>query len=320
MRVSFLGGGTDYPEYFLRHGGAVLGTAIDKFNYVTTSRFPSHLFDYCVRVSYRKVELVNKVEDIEHRVFRHCVQFCGLERDIEIHNVADLPAFTGLGSSSSFTVALLQSLHSFKGEYRTPMELAYEAIYVERRLLQDNVGCQDQTLAALGGFHLIEFRAEDQIIAHKVPISPERMREFEAHLLILFSGIRRTAADVIAHQLKRIPYNIDTLREMRTMVDEGWDVLTSGQPLSAFGELLHRGWQAKRRLDDGVSSALIDALYERGREAGALGGKLLGAGGGGFLLLFAPPEKHEAIRKVFSDCHSLSAKINAPGSQVVFSY
>jgi len=164
VRISFFGGGTDYPEYFLQHGGSVLATAIDKFSYVTASPFLSHLFDYSVRVSYRKVELVKTISEMEHRVFRECLKFCNLEKDIELHNVADLPAFTGLGSSSAFTVSLLHALHSFKGEFVRPIDLAYEAIYVERHLVQDKVGCQDQLMAAMRGLNLVEFRTEEGIV------------------------------------------------------------------------------------------------------------------------------------------------------------
>lgn len=318
LRISFFGGGTDYPEYFLQEGGAVLATAIDKYSYVTASPFPSHLFDYGVRVSYRKVELAECVEDIEHNVYRECLRLCGLERDIELHNVADLPAFTGLGSSSAFTVSLLHALHSFKGEFRTPLQLAYEAVYVERHLLNDNVGCQDQTLAAFGGFNLIEFRGEDDILVHRVPISPTRMQELEQHLFIVFTGIKRKATDVVAKQLARVNENMNTLRRMRTMVDHGWDILTSNRSLTEFGELLHAAWQAKCSLDCGISNGEVDRLYELGLSMGALGGKLLGAGGGGFLLFFAPPETHDRLKHTFATYDSLSVHINAPGSEIVF--
>jgi D-glycero-alpha-D-manno-heptose-7-phosphate kinase len=277
------------------------------------------LFDYSVRVSYRQVELVKSVDDIEHNVYRECLRLCGLERDIELHNVADLPSFTGLGSSSTFTVALLHALHSFKGEFVTPLQLAYEAIYVERHLLKDNVGCQDQTLAAVGGFNLIEFRAEDDILIHRVPLSPQRLNEFEQHLFIVFTGIRRKAAEVVASQLKKIPNNGVTLRQMRRMVDQGWDILTSNKPLAEFGKLLHEAWMAKRSLDGGISNGEIDKMYESGREAGAWGGKLLGAGGGGFLLFFAPPAVHNNLRKTFVSRQVMTVKINAPGCEIIFS-
>lgn len=319
LRISFFGGGTDYPEHFNSEGGAVLATAIDKYSHVTASPFPSHLFDYAVRVSYRKVELVRHVSEIEHNVYRECLRWCGLERDIELHNVADLPAFTGLGSSSTFTVALLHALHCFKAEFVSPLKLAYEAIHLERHRLKEAVGCQDQALAAIGGFNLLEFRAEDDIVVHRVSIKGERLREFEQHLFVVFTGIRRKAVDVVAKQLGRVTLNRATLREMRTMVDEGWDILTSGRPLSQFGELLHRAWMAKRSLDDGVSNREIDRMYELGLSLGAMGGKLLGAGGGGFLLFFAPPERHAGLKKAFAGYATLSAKINAAGSQILFS-
>lgn len=319
VRISFFGGGTDYPEYFLNHGGAVLATAIDKFSYVTASPFLSHLFDYSVRVSYRKVELVKTLDEMEHRVFRECLKFCDLDKDIELHNVADLPAFTGLGSSSAFTVSLLQALHSFKGEFVRPLDLAYEAIYVERHLVQDKVGCQDQLMAAMGGFNLVEFRTEQDIIVNRVTMTPQRMAEFEQHLFIVFTGIRRKAADVVEKQLKRVGDNTDTLKKMRQMVDQGWDILTGNQDLSAFGKLLDEAWQAKRSLDQGISNGDIDQMYQRGREAGAWGGKLLGAGAGGFMLFFAPPEVHPKLATTFKDHQLLSVKINAPGSQLIFS-
>ncbi len=319
VRISFFGGGTDYPEYFLQHGGAVLATAIDKFSYVTASPFPSHLFDYLIRVSYRKVELVKTVEDIEHKVYRECLKFCGLDKDIELHNVADLPAFTGLGSSSAFTVSLLQALHSFKGEFIKPLDLAYEAIYVERHLVNDRVGCQDQLMSAMGGFNLVEFRTEEDIIVNRVSISPQRLAEFESHIFIVFTGIKRRAAQVVEKQLKRVGDNTETLKQMRKMVDQGWDILTSNQSLSAFGELLDKAWVAKRSLDTVISNPEIDRMYQLGQEAGAWGGKLLGAGAGGFMLFFAPPEVHPKLAKVFADHQILSVKINAPGSQIIFS-
>jgi D-glycero-alpha-D-manno-heptose-7-phosphate kinase len=295
----------------------VLATAIDKFSYVTASPFPSQLFDYSLRIAYRKVESVKSVAEIEHHVYRECLRLCGLEQDIELHNIADLPAFTGLGSSSTFTVALLHALHSFKGEFVRPMDLAYEAIHIERQCLGENVGCQDQTLAAVGGVQLIEFRAEDDIICHRVPLAPARRQELEAHLLLVFTRMTRRASDIVAAQLRRVDDNRPTLRRMRAMVDEGLDILTGGGPLEAFGALLHEAWEAKHSLDHGVSNAEIDALYRQGLEGGALGGKLLGAGGGGFLLFFAPPEAHARLRAAFAQHQLLPVKVDVPGSEIV---
>ncbi len=319
VRISFFGGGTDYPEYFLKGDGAVLASAINKFNYVTASPFVSHLFDYSIRVSYRKVELAREVGAIEHNVYRECLKLCCLEKDIELHAMADLPAFTGLGSSSAFTVSLLQALHAFKGEFKTPQELAYEAIYVERHLLNDNVGCQDQTLAAFGGFNLIEFRTEEDIIVNRLMLRPNRMEELEQHLFLVFTGVTRKASDVVARQLKRVGANVPTLRKMRKMVDEGHSILTGSRPMREFGELLHHAWVAKRNLDSKVSDPAIDRMYERGRKAGAWGGKLLGAGAGGFMLFFSPPETHKRLHKAFQGQPVLPVTLNAPGARIVFS-
>jgi D-glycero-alpha-D-manno-heptose-7-phosphate kinase len=269
-------------------------------------------------VSYRKVELARQVDEIEHNVYRECLRLCGLERDVELHAMADLPAFTGLGSSSAFTVSLLHALHSFKGEFLPPLELAYEAIHVERHLLEDRVGCQDQVMAALGGFNLLKFRGEADIAVTRVPILPARLRQFEAHLFIVFTGITRRAADLVARQIDRIPANGGSLQRMHTMVEQGADILAGSGPLEEFGELLHEAWCAKRSLEPGISSDSIDDLYSRGRAAGALGGKLLGAGGGGFLLFFVPPQAHTALRQEFAGYQLLEVKLNAPGSQIIF--
>jgi D-glycero-alpha-D-manno-heptose-7-phosphate kinase len=319
LRISFFGGGTDYPEYFRHESGAVLATAIDKFSYVTASQFPSQLFDYSLRVAYRKVESVSSLGEIEHSVFRECLKLCGLERDVELHNIADLPAFSGLGSSSTFTVALLHALHSFKGEFVQPIDLAYEAIRIERQCLHENVGCQDQTIAAVGGFDLVEFRAEDHILVHRVPLSPARLAELEQNLLLVFTRITRRASDIVSHQLSRIEQNRPTLRRMRAMVDQGWEILTTNKPLSRFGELLRQAWEAKNSLDNNVSNGEIDVMYRRGLDAGALGGKLLGAGGGGFLLFFAAPEVHPKLVECFAGHQIVKVRLSAPGSQIIFS-
>ena len=204
-------------------------------------------------------------------------------------------------------------------DFIPPLDLAYEAIYVERHLVKDKVGCQDQLMAAMGGFNLVEFRKEDDIVVSRVTMTPERMAEFEEHIFIVFTGIKRRAAHVVEKQLKRVGDNRETLKLMRSMVDKGWDILTSNQCLSAFGELLDQAWQAKRSLDVGISNGDIDRIYHQGREAGAWGGKLLGAGAGGFMLFFAPPSVHSHLAETFKDHQVLSVKINAPGSQIIFS-
>jgi len=318
LRISFFGGGTDFPEYFTKESGAVLAAAIDKFSYVTASTFQSHLFDYAVRVSYSKGELGRTIDDIEHPVFRECMRFCALSRDIELHTVADLPAFSGLGSSSTFTVSLLHALHAYKGESVTPLQLAYEAIHIERKVLGECVGLQDQATAAVGGFNVLEFRAEDDIRVTPLGLSPGRVAELEQHLFLVFTGIKRRAQDLETQKLQKLENNLGHLRKIREMVDEGFGILASAQPLSRLGELLHQSWAAKRCLVVGVSSQQIDELYGRGIAAGAWGGKLLGAGGGGFLLFIAPPEKRAALAAAFSDKHEIRVGLSAPGSQIIY--
>lgn len=318
LRISFFGGGTDFPEYFQTEGGAVLATAIDKYSFVTASPFRSELFDYAIKVSYRKNESVADVAQIEHPVFRECLRMLKLDKDIELHTVADLPAFTGLGSSSSFTVSLLHALHAYKGEYVKPLQLAYEAIHIERTVLGESVGCQDQTMAAVGGFNLLEFRTETDIRVHRLNLKPGRISEIEAHLFVVYTGVKRRAADIESKKVKAFSQNRETLLQMRKMVDEGRDLLVERGSLQAFGRLLHQNWLAKRSLESAVSNSEIDQIYQGGLDAGAWGGKLLGAGGGGFVAFVAPPESHDRLRAAFADKFVLEVKIDAPGSQIIF--
>jgi D-glycero-alpha-D-manno-heptose-7-phosphate kinase len=317
LRISFLGGGTDYPEYFQAHGGAVLGTAVDKSSFFTMSHFYSKMFDYSVRLSYRRVECVSSVEEIEHAPFRECLKWCGVTGDVEVHHAAELPSMTGLGSSSSFVVGLLNTIYAYRRQLVPPLDLAYQAIDLERRVLGESVGVQDQTFAAVGGFNLIEFKRMGHFVVHRIPLSGARLAEFEDSLICFFTGIKRRAEDLAKAQVQRVGHNLDRLARMRRMVDDGYSVLTGTGPLAAFGELLHRSWQMKRELDAGVSNDAINTYYDAAIEAGAIGGKLLGAGGGGFLLFFAPPETHAAIRERLGDLLEVTFRLDAPGSHVL---
>ena len=317
LRISFLGGGTDYPEHFEKHGGAVLGTAVDKSAYFSMSPFFSKMFDYSIQIAYRKVECVSSIDELEHAPFRECLRWAGLTKDIEINHAAELPAFTGLGSSSSFVVGLLNTIYAFRRRLVPRLDLAYEAIEIERKVLNESVGCQDQTFAAVGGFNLIEFRSMGNFTVHRIPFTNSRLEEFEDHLLIFFTGIKRRAEELAARQVKRVGQNRQRLVEMRGLVDEGYDVLAGGGDLTAFGELLHRSWLLKRELDSAISNDTIDEVYQAGLEAGALGGKLLGAGGGGFLLLFVPPDRRAAVELRLGHLQQVDFRVNAPGSQVV---
>jgi len=317
LRVSFFGGGTDYPEYFEKHGGAVLGTAVDKSAFFCLSRFYSKMFDYSMRIAYRKVECVSNIDELEHVPFRECLRWAGVDRDIEINHSAELPAFTGLGSSSSFVVGLLNTLYAHQRKTLPAVELACEAIDLERRVLRESVGCQDQVFAAVGGFNLVEFRGRDSIAVHRLPLTAGRVREFEQHLLVFFTGIKRRAEELAARQVQRIPTNIRRLKEMRSLVDEGFRIVSGDGSLEPFGEMLQRSWQLKRELDDAISSDAIDAIYQAGIDAGAWGGKLLGAGGGGFVLFVVPPERRAAVQLRLRHLLQVDFRVNAPGSHVV---
>ncbi len=319
LRVSFLGGGTDYPEYFVKHGGAVLGTAVDKALFFSMSHFYSKLFDYSLRIAYRQVECVRSLEEIQHVPFRECLRWAGVSQDVEITNAAELPAFTGLGSSSSFVVGLLNTLYAFQRKIKPALEIAYEAIDLERGVLKESVGCQDQTFAAVGGFNLIEFRGMGDFVVHRLPLTAQRLAELEEHVLVVFTGIKRKAEDMAARQVKRVVDNHSRLLALRAMVDEGYRILVGDGSLTAFGELLHKSWLLKRDLDQAISNDTVNEIYEAGLEAGAVGGKLLGAGGGGFVLFIVPPERKQAVRQRLAHLEEVEFKLNATGSHVVHS-
>lgn len=318
FRVSFFGGGTDFPEYFNREYGNVLATAIDKYSYVTASHFHSSLFNHAVRISYQKGEIVRDVAHIKHPVFRACLQHCKIANDIELHTVADLPSFAGLGSSSSFTVSLLAALYEYQGLRPEPLQLAYEAIEVERNLLGESVGMQDQVTAALGGFNIIEFHALDDVRVIPVHLGIDRLAELESHILLIFTGATRRASRIESRKLKNYEARYDTLRLMRRMVDDGYKILTGAGSLEPFGLLLDQTWKAKQSLERSVTNSMIEDLYNRGIEAGAWGGKLLGAGGGGFLLFCVPPECHQRVRLAFPKQACVPIHFNAPGVRAIY--
>lgn len=317
LRVSFLGGGTDYPEYFRAHGGAVLGSAIDKACYFTLAPLQRGMHEHRLRIAYRKVECVSHVDQIEHTPFRECLKWAKLTRDAEITLAAELPAMTGLGSSSAFTVGLLHAITAHQKRKLSPLELANQAIEFEREVLGESVGCQDQTFAAFGGFNLIEFPRRGPFVVNRLELSPERLRELESHLLCFFTGIRRRANLFASAQTQRISLNLKRLAELRALVDDGFRVLTGRGSLMPFGELLDQAWRLKRELARRVSNDAIDQWYRDAIDAGAVGGKLLGAGGGGFMLFFAPPETHKFIRARLADLVEVKFGFDAPGSRVI---
>lgn len=291
LRVSFFGGGTDFPDFFTRHGGAVLGTAIDKYIYHTVSHLPSWLFDHKIRFAYRKVEFAKSLDDLEHTPFREILRHCGVMKDVEVNLASDLPSFSGLGSSSSFTVGLIKGLNAFQGRHIGQEELARAAIHVERDVLKESGGLQDQIFAAYGGLNVIRFRGDGDFVVERVPIGETRMRELGDSLLLYFTGITRRAQEVESNKLANLARIQDNLKKMLLLVDRAYDSLTGNKGLAEFGRLLNETWVEKKQLDPSVSAPEIDRLYDTGMRAGALGGKLLGAGGGGFMLFFVPAER-----------------------------
>ena len=317
FRISFFGGGTDYPPWFKQHGGAVLSTSFDKYCYITCRELPP-FFEHKYRIAYSKVENAKDISDIEHPAVRAVLAEMGLPQGLEVHADADLPARSGLGSSSSFVVGLLHSLTALQGTRVTKEWLTQEAIRIEQEVLKENVGSQDQAAAAHGGFNVIHFQQDGVLRVDPLVLPASRRQELNDHLMLFFTGFSRFSSDIAKAQVANIEKNSESLHRIRAMVDEGVSILCEGGDIREFGHLLHSAWVYKRGMSDQVSNAGIDALYEKALRAGAIGGKLLGAGGGGFMLLFVAPEQQAAVREALRDLIHVPFKFENSGSQVIY--
>jgi D-glycero-alpha-D-manno-heptose-7-phosphate kinase len=317
VRVSFFGGGTDYPEYFEEHGGEVLATAIDKYAYITISPRAA-FFDESIRVAYSKTELTNTIEDIQHVAVKECLRYMSVMEGVEINYVSDLPARTGLGSSSSFVVCLLHALWAYQGKMVSGQELAYQAIEIEREILKENVGAQDQFMAAVGGFNHVQFKTIRDIRHRPVVISHSRRNALHERLALYYTGIQRSANEIAGEQIKRTGVNIPYLDEMKTLVRQALAVLESGADLCEFGRLLGEGWKLKKSLSDRISTSVVDDIYARAISAGAIGGKLLGAGAGGFLLLYIEPEMRKSVDEALYPLKQVAFNFEPSGSQIIY--
>jgi D-glycero-alpha-D-manno-heptose-7-phosphate kinase len=319
FRISFFGGGTDYPNFYKEHGGAVLSTTINKYCYITCRYLPPY-FDHKFRIRYTKREETQTVDEIVHPSARECLRYMGIEKGVEIVHTGDIPAMSGIGSSSSFTVGLLNSLYALKGKVATKRQLAFDAIHVEQDLIGEPVGSQDQTAAAFGGFNRIEFGGrKDGIFVQPIPIDGETMEYLQGRLLFYFTGFPRYASEVAREQIKNTSSNINELLLMKEMVDEALDILSGPvERIDEFGRLLHESWMLKRTLTKLVSNDSIDQMYEAAISAGATGGKLCGAGGGGFLLLYVSPEKQDAVKAALKDLLLVPFRFENLGTHVVF--
>ena len=317
FRISFFGGGTDYPAWYQQHGGEVLATTIDKYCYISCRHLPP-FFEHKHRIVYSLIENVRTVDEIQHPAVRAIMRWAGCDKGLEVHHDGDLPARSGLGSSSSFTVGLVHALAALEGRYVTKEGLAKNAIHIEQNIIMENVGSQDQISAAFGGFNHIEFRHNDTFQVSPVILVKDRLRELQSHLMLCFTGFSRIASDVAKSKIDNFKNREAELKRMKAMVAEAVQVLQNAKtPIEEFGKLLHESWLYKRNLSSMVSTPAIDGLYEQAINAGAIGGKILGAGGGGFLLLFVKPELQPAVRARLKDLIHVPFEFEDSGSRVV---
>lgn len=314
FRMSFFGGGTDFPGFYKEHGGAVLSTTFDKYCYVTVRHLP-RFFDYSTELSYSKIERVKEIDEIQHPAVREAMKYLDME-EIRLTYEADLPARSGLGTSSSFAVGMLNAFYALKGKYADKRKLADDAIYLERVLCNESGGVQDQIAAAFGGLNRINFNADGYEV-NPVIIAPDRKKQLNKNLMLFFTGFSRFSSDIQVGTQKAMVDKQAQLLEMYRLVDEAEKVLTSKNDLNEFGRLLDYTWKLKRGISSGISTDSIDGLYAKGMEAGAIGGKLLGAGGGGFLLFYVEEDKQEYVRKAMEDLLYVPFEFENSGTRVI---
>jgi D-glycero-alpha-D-manno-heptose-7-phosphate kinase len=315
LRISFAGGSTDLPSFYRAYGGgAVTSAAIDRYVHVLVN----DKFDRSIRVAYTRTENVENVDHLQHGLVREAMKVTGVTEALEIHTIADIPSEgSGLGSSSSLTVGLLNALYAHKGELRDPHQLAEEACRIEIEILGGTLGKQDQYIAALGGVQYLEFRADDTVRSNPIPLSTADRADLSEHLSLFFTGITRKAEGVLKGMDARTPTNRESLLRLRELATEARDAILR-KNWSRLGGVLDEGWQIKRGLSDGITSATIDTYYAKLKEAGAWGGKITGAGGGGFLLVVHPPERSHQIAAALSPMERLPVRIQSEGSRILF--
>lgn len=318
FRISFFGGGTDYPIWYKENSGSVLSTSINKYCLINVRNI-WQLFDCKYRIRYSQNEDVNDVSEIKHPSVRECIKFSNIEQGVEMIYTSDLRSMSGIGSSSAFTVGFLNALNALKSKTISKKQLAMDAIHIEQNLIKENVGSQDQTIAAFGGFNKISFEKNGDINVEPVIISPEKLKLLESHLMLFSTGIFRNASDIAAEQIKQTPAKANELFAMKAMVGEAENILASqSAPIEQFGKLLNESWKLKRSLTHLISTSRIDEIYERALKAGAIGGKLCGAGGGGFILFFAPPEDQGRIKETLKDLVQVPFRFETMGSHIIF--
>lgn len=316
LRVSFFGGGTDYPTWFREHGGAVLATTIDKYLYLHCRYLPP-FFDFRSRIVWSKIEQVQEPGEIAHPAIRGILEWLKISEGVEIHHHGDLPARTGLGSSSSFSVGLLHALHALRGELVSKRKLAEEAIHVEQQVLHEHVGVQDQIQSAFGGLNRIDIRTDGSFEVSPLVVRADRLAGLQKHLLLLYTGLSRHASEIAAEQIATMGSKTAELKAMRQMVDEGEKILVGNGELRDFGRMLDESWKLKRALSSKIAPGFVNDIYDTARRAGADGGKLLGAGGGGFMLVFVQPERRAAVLKALHKLLPVPFQFERSGTQIV---
>ncbi|MBN1346140.1 MAG: GHMP kinase [Phycisphaerae bacterium] len=314
LRASFAGGGTDLAEFYSQEAGAVCSTAIDKYMYITVNR----RFDETIRVSYSKTEIVNNIEELQHELVREALRVTGVTKQIEITSIADIPAGTGMGSSSTFTVGLLNALYAYQGQYVSDEQLAAEACQIEIDEVGEPIGKQDQYIAAYGGLKYIQFNPDETVFVDPVICTQEAKQELGANLMMFYTGTTRKASDILTQQKEDTGKKLDVLKKMRDLAGEIRKVLIRGTHLAEFGEILNEGWLLKKSLVATIANTEIDDWYDAARDAGALGGKLLGAGGGGFLLLYVERQNQDRVREALSQLKELPFHLEPQGTKIIY--
>lgn len=318
-RMSFFGGGTDYPQWYLEEGGAVLSTTINKYCYITCRLLPP-FFPVKHRIVWSQIETIDSISEIQHPAVREGLRLLGMDdgTGLEIHHQGDLPARSGIGSSSSFSVGLIKGLSALRGQMISKHDLALKAIELEQKVLKENVGAQDQIAAAYGGFNLIQFEQSGEINLEPVTVAAARLEDLESNLMLFYAGASRIGSEVAAELLNNIPNKKNELRTMATHVDDAMSILNGNGSMDDFGRLLHEGWLLKRGLSSSVSSPEIDSIYEKAINNGALGGKLMGAGGTGFMVFYVPKERRQSLRHALSGYLHVPFKFEREGCSVIY--
>lgn len=316
FRISFFGGGTDYPSWYTKHGGAVIGSTINKYCHISCRYLPP-FFEHRIRVVYSNIENCQTVDEIQHPAVRECLRHLNISQGVEIHHDGDLPARGGIGSSSAFTVGLLHALYALQGKIISKPRLAREGIHIEQDRLQETVGSQDQVLTCYGGINHVVFQANGEIEVRPVSLQREAVRELNRHFLLFFTGVQRTASDIASSYVSGLNDKAMEMRAIGDMVNECLDILNRGD-FHRFGKLLHESWLLKQSLGSKISNERVAELYLAAISAGALGGKLIGAGGGGYLLVFAHPKDHPGILDRLKDLVHVPFRFEFSGSQIIF--